>query len=145
MTSIAVVTQGPSPEDDYGLEAVAQHNAAVSTEQFPEYQEGAKGLGIYVSRGNILRQEFLVLTRSSKMNTTQQIRHTSTTHQLRARTQMRAFALGVVDQPEVVPTHRSALESRESPSRRQHAQEKTREPASWTNPRHQSLQHLCPF
>jgi hypothetical protein len=57
MTSTAVVTQGPSPEDDYGLEAVAQHNAATSTVQFPEYQEDAKGLGIYVSRSNILRHE----------------------------------------------------------------------------------------
>ena len=49
MTSAAVITQGPSPEDDYGLDAIAQHNAATSTEHFPEYQEDAKGLGIYVS------------------------------------------------------------------------------------------------
>ena len=49
MTSAAVVTQGPSPEDDYGLDAVAAHNAAAPTEQFPEYHEDAKGLGIYAS------------------------------------------------------------------------------------------------
>jgi hypothetical protein len=145
MTSTAVVTQGPSPEDDCGLEVGAQHNAATSTEQFSEYQENTKGLGIYVSRSNILRQEFQVLTHSSKMNTTQQIHHTSTTHQLRAQTQTRAFALGAVDQLEVVPTHHSAQESRESPSRRQYARGKTRKPASWTNPRRQSLQHRCPF
>ena len=50
MSSATVVTQGPSPEEDYGLDAVAQHNAATSIEQFPSYQEDAKGLGIYVSR-----------------------------------------------------------------------------------------------
>jgi hypothetical protein len=58
MTSTAGVTQGPSPEDDYGLEAVAQHNAVISTEQFPEYREDSKGLGIYVSSSNMIRQEF---------------------------------------------------------------------------------------
>ncbi|KAK5164819.1 uncharacterized protein LTR77_009483 [Saxophila tyrrhenica] len=42
-----MITQGPSPEDDYGLEAIAQHNAIHSTEQFPPYEEDAKGLGIY--------------------------------------------------------------------------------------------------
>ncbi|KAK5123196.1 hypothetical protein LTR85_003395 [Meristemomyces frigidus] len=48
MTSTRVIHQGPSPEEDYGLDAVAQHNAAVtSTEQFPVYQDDAKGLGIY--------------------------------------------------------------------------------------------------
>ena len=49
MTSTAIVHQGPSPEEDYGLDAIAKHNAATSTEQFPTYQEDAKGLGIYVS------------------------------------------------------------------------------------------------
>lgn len=146
MTSTAVVTQGPSPEDDYGLEAVAQHNAAISTEQFPEYQEDTKGLGIYVSKNITLTQGFEVLTRLSKTNTTQQIRHTSTTaHQLRTQTQTKAFALGVADPPEVVPIRPSVQESRESPSRRRHVREKTRRPASWTNPRHQSLRHLYPF
>lgn len=51
MTSTQVVHQGPSPEDDYGLDAIAQHNAAVaSTEHFPAYHDDAKGLGIYVSQ-----------------------------------------------------------------------------------------------
>lgn len=48
MNSTTIVTQGPSPED-YGLDAVAKHNAQTSTEQFPVYHEDAKGLGIYVS------------------------------------------------------------------------------------------------
>ncbi|KAF2162239.1 hypothetical protein M409DRAFT_27244 [Zasmidium cellare ATCC 36951] len=47
MTSTAIVQQGPSPEEDYGLDAIAKHNAATSTEQFPSYQEDTKGLGIY--------------------------------------------------------------------------------------------------
>ncbi|KAK4508348.1 hypothetical protein PRZ48_002086 [Zasmidium cellare] len=47
MTSAAIVQQGPSPEEDYGLDAIAKHNAQVSTEQFPAYQEDTKGLGIY--------------------------------------------------------------------------------------------------
>lgn len=46
MTSTSTVTQGPTPADDYGLAAVAEHNAG--TEQFPPYNDG-KGLGIYVS------------------------------------------------------------------------------------------------
>ena len=49
MASTTVVTQGPSPEDDYKLDAIAQHNAAVSVERFPSYEDDAKGLGIYVS------------------------------------------------------------------------------------------------
>lgn len=44
-----MMTQGPSPDDEYGLDAIAQHNAIHSTEQFPPYEEDAKGLGIYVS------------------------------------------------------------------------------------------------
>lgn len=48
MSSTGVLRQGPSPQEGYGLDAVAQHNAAVtSTEQFPVYQDDAKGLGIY--------------------------------------------------------------------------------------------------
>lgn len=47
MTVTSTITQGPSPEDDYGLNAIAEHNAG--TEQFPTYQEDTKGLGIYVS------------------------------------------------------------------------------------------------
>ncbi|KAK3698477.1 hypothetical protein LTR37_016948 [Vermiconidia calcicola] len=47
MVSTTVVTQGPSPEEDFGLDAVAQHNAATSVEQFPPYEEDLKGLGIY--------------------------------------------------------------------------------------------------
>ncbi|KAI7240368.1 hypothetical protein KC330_g1346 [Hortaea werneckii] len=40
--------QGLSHEENFGLDAVAQHNAAVaSTEQFPQYHEDSKGLGIY--------------------------------------------------------------------------------------------------
>lgn len=50
MNSTATVRQGPSPEEDYGLDAIAKHNAATSTERFPSYQEDTKGLGIYVSR-----------------------------------------------------------------------------------------------
>lgn len=53
MTSTAVVTQGPSPEDDYGLDAIAQHNATTSAEHLLDYQPDAKGLGIYVSIGNV--------------------------------------------------------------------------------------------
>lgn len=50
MPSTTIIRQGPPPEEDFGLDAVAQHNAAVtSTEQFPVYQADAKGLGIYVS------------------------------------------------------------------------------------------------
>lgn len=49
MITMAVPQQRPSPVDDFGLDAVAQHNAATSIEQFPEYHEDAKGLGIYVS------------------------------------------------------------------------------------------------
>ncbi|KAK5108590.1 hypothetical protein LTR62_008166 [Meristemomyces frigidus] len=48
MTSAAMVQQGPSAEEDFGPDAIAQHNAAiVSTEKFPEYQDDRKGLGIY--------------------------------------------------------------------------------------------------
>ncbi|TKA82898.1 hypothetical protein B0A55_01152 [Friedmanniomyces simplex] len=40
--------QQQQAEEDFGLHAIAQHNAAVtSTEQFPVYQDDAKGLGIY--------------------------------------------------------------------------------------------------
>jgi hypothetical protein len=50
MASTTVVHQGHSHEEDYGLDAVAQHNAAVtSTERFSGYGDDAKGLGIYVS------------------------------------------------------------------------------------------------
>ena len=48
MSSTTIVHQGPSPEDDYGLDAVARHNAETGTEQFPSYHEDVKGLGIYV-------------------------------------------------------------------------------------------------
>ena len=47
MAASTTVTQGPSPEEDYGLDVIAKHNAATSTEQFPPYQEDVKGLGIY--------------------------------------------------------------------------------------------------
>lgn len=49
MSSIitAVVTQGSSPEEDYDLDAIAQHNAATSTEHFPTYHDDAKGVGIH--------------------------------------------------------------------------------------------------
>ncbi|EME49540.1 hypothetical protein DOTSEDRAFT_49782 [Dothistroma septosporum NZE10] len=47
MDSTTIVTQGPSPEQDYGLDAVARHNAQTSTQQFPAYHEDARGLGIY--------------------------------------------------------------------------------------------------
>lgn len=49
MTSGAFVSMAPTSGEDYGLDAIAQHNAATSTEEFPPYQEDAKGLGIYVS------------------------------------------------------------------------------------------------
>lgn len=48
MTSATVVPAGSTPEDDYGLSAVAQHNV-ISVEPFSPYEEDAKGLGIYVS------------------------------------------------------------------------------------------------
>ena len=56
MNSTTIVTQGPSPDEDYGLDAVAKHNAQTSTEQFPAYHEDAKGLGIYVSIVNLPEQ-----------------------------------------------------------------------------------------
>lgn len=50
MASMTIVHQGlPSDQDDFGLSAIAKHNAQASTEQFPVYHEDAKGLGIYVS------------------------------------------------------------------------------------------------
>ncbi|KAK1029918.1 hypothetical protein LTS16_019337 [Friedmanniomyces endolithicus] len=40
--------QQQQADEDFGLHAIAQHNAAVvSTEQFPVYHDDAKGLGIY--------------------------------------------------------------------------------------------------
>lgn len=48
MSSTTIVHHGQSP-DDYGLDAVARHNAQASTE-FPDFAGDAKGLGIYVSR-----------------------------------------------------------------------------------------------
>ena len=47
MAATTIVTQGSSPKEDYGLDAIAKHNAATATEQFPPYREDAKGLGIY--------------------------------------------------------------------------------------------------
>lgn len=49
MTSASFVSMAPTTGEDYGLDAVAQHNAASATEAFPPYQEDAKGLGIYVN------------------------------------------------------------------------------------------------
>jgi hypothetical protein len=53
MTSTAMLHQSSPPEqDDFGLNEIARHNAQQaqpSTEEFPAYQEDAKGLGIYVS------------------------------------------------------------------------------------------------
>ncbi|WPG99749.1 Hypothetical protein R9X50_00256800 [Acrodontium crateriforme] len=46
-TRIGRTGVGPSSGEDYGLDAVAQHNAVATTEKFPLYQEDAKGLGIY--------------------------------------------------------------------------------------------------
>lgn len=55
MTSAAMAHhQGRSPQDDYGLDAIAKHNAQASTEQFPPYHEDPKGLGIYVSPSSSL-------------------------------------------------------------------------------------------
>jgi len=48
MASTTTVTHGRSRGDEYGLAAIAEHNAS-GTEQFPAYAEDAKGLGIYVS------------------------------------------------------------------------------------------------
>ena len=50
MASTTTITHGRSHGDEYGLAAIAEHNAS-STEQFPPYTEDAKGLGIYVSIG----------------------------------------------------------------------------------------------
>lgn len=58
MASTTTVTHGRSRGDDYGLAAIAEHNAS-GTEQFPPYAEDAKGLGIYVSTD---AQETLELT-----------------------------------------------------------------------------------
>lgn len=48
MPSTTMVTRGHSHGDEFGLAAIAEHNAT-GTEQFPSYNEEAKGLGIYVS------------------------------------------------------------------------------------------------
>lgn len=49
MASTETVTQGRGSGDDYGLGAIAEHNAA-GTEQFPQHTEhSSKGLGILVS------------------------------------------------------------------------------------------------
>lgn len=48
MASTTTVAHGRSRGDEYGLAAIAEHNAS-GTEQFPAYTEDAKGLGIYVS------------------------------------------------------------------------------------------------
>ncbi|CAK4032362.1 Hypothetical predicted protein [Lecanosticta acicola] len=57
MTSTTIVHQGPSPEDDYGLDAVAQHNAETSAEHFPAYHEDAEGLGIYGDYAPVYQEE----------------------------------------------------------------------------------------
>lgn len=49
MAAEAADTQGRSLEDEFGLEAIRQHNALLSTEAFPPYEEDTKGLGIFVS------------------------------------------------------------------------------------------------
>jgi len=48
MSSTTIVHHGQAP-DDYGLDAVARHNAQASTEH-SDYKEDAKGLGIFVSK-----------------------------------------------------------------------------------------------
>jgi len=47
MSSTAVITQGPTPEEDHGLDAIVRHNATARTEQLPSDQGDIKGLGIY--------------------------------------------------------------------------------------------------
>jgi len=48
MASTTTVAHGRSHGDEYGLAAIAEHNAS-GTEQFPPYAEDAKGLGFHVS------------------------------------------------------------------------------------------------
>jgi hypothetical protein len=48
IATTATLTHGRSQADEYGLSAIAEHNAT-GTEQFPTYAEDGKGLGIYVS------------------------------------------------------------------------------------------------
>jgi hypothetical protein len=48
MATTATLTHGRSQGDEYGLLAIAEHNAT-GTEQFPPFAEDGKGLGIYVS------------------------------------------------------------------------------------------------
>ena len=48
MATTATLTHGRSQGDEYGLSAIAEHNAT-GPEQFPPYVEDGKGLGIYVS------------------------------------------------------------------------------------------------
>jgi len=48
MATTATLIHGRSQGDEYGLSAIAEHNAT-GTEQFPPYAEDGKGLGIYVS------------------------------------------------------------------------------------------------
>ena len=48
MATTATLTHGRSQGDEYGLSAIAEHNAT-GPEQFPPYAEDSKGLGIYVS------------------------------------------------------------------------------------------------
>jgi len=50
MGSTTTVSHGRSHGDEYGLAAIAEHNAS-GTEQFPPYSEDTKGLGINVSTG----------------------------------------------------------------------------------------------
>ncbi|CZT17310.1 uncharacterized protein RCC_03144 [Ramularia collo-cygni] len=56
--SSTIVHHGQSP-DDYGLDAVARHNAQVSTE-YPDFTEDVKGLGIYPDPYTIYSQESYV-------------------------------------------------------------------------------------
>lgn len=49
-TMIPIVQQGPSPEEDYGLDAVAKHNATHLPADSPLYDAETRGLGIYVSQ-----------------------------------------------------------------------------------------------
>ena len=58
MATTATLTHGRSQGDEYGLSAIAEHNAT-GTEQFPPYAEDGKGLGIYVSTALLVTSRLL--------------------------------------------------------------------------------------
>ena len=113
MASTITATQGPSPADDYGLAAVAEHNAG--TEQFPPYND-SKGLGIYVSSSSYHEECNIRLTFARTMATTLCTRTTVTSRTHQRQVRVMACVPGVAGRPGE-RTHHSVHQSPESPSR----------------------------